>query len=253
MTEPYWFQLTRPGSPPGDGAPTTADSIAHMLALLHTSSVHVPVFDALRDRDHPGLPLRHIVSEELLTRARTDGPDAVAGDIDNALASTVADGAAAVLCTCSTIGGVAETRAAALGVPVLRVDRPMAAAAVAVAPGGDRTTTHIVVIAAVADTVVPTVALIDEEAARSDRSVTVTAVVVDGAWDQFERGDQAGYLTAIAAAVEAVDGADVIVLAQASMAGAANRTTTAVPVLSSPAPGLRAAAAAASCPASRTE
>ncbi|WP_224283967.1 arylsulfatase [Streptomyces sp. LS1784] len=223
-----------------------------MLALLHTSSVHVPVFDALRDRDHPGLPLRHIVSEELLARARTDGPDAVAGDIDRALASTVAAGAAAVLCTCSTIGGVAETRAAALGVPVLRVDRPMAAAAVAVAPAGGRTTTHIAVIAALAGTVGPTVALIDEEAARSGRPVTVTATVVDGAWDRFESGDQTGYLTTIAAAVEAVDDADVIVLAQASMADAAHRTTTAVPVLSSPALGLRAAAVAVPYPARRT-
>ncbi|MFD7638908.1 arylsulfatase, partial [Streptomyces sp. NPDC059873] len=26
-----------------------------MLALLHTSPVHIPVFDALRDADHPGL------------------------------------------------------------------------------------------------------------------------------------------------------------------------------------------------------
>ncbi|MFE7532473.1 arylsulfatase [Kitasatospora sp. NPDC057542] len=223
-----------------------------MLALLHTSSVHVPVFDALRDRDHPGLPLRHIVSEELLARARTDGPDAVAGDIDRALASTVAAGAAAVLCTCSTIGGVAETRAAALGVPVLRVDRPMAAAAVAVAPAGGRTTTHIAVIAALAGTVGPTVALIDEEAARSGRPVTVTATVVDGAWDRFESGDQTGYLTTIAAAVEAVDDADVIVLAQASMADAAHRTTTAVPVLSSPALGLRAAVVAVPYPARRT-
>ncbi|MEU1289523.1 arylsulfatase [Kitasatospora sp. NPDC005856] len=226
-----------------------------MLALLHTSSVHVPVFDALRDREHPGLPLRHVVSEGLLARARTDGPDAVAGDIDRVLAPAVAAGAAAVLCTCSTIGGVAESRAAVLGVPVLRVDRPMAAAAVAVAPGGGRATTRIAVIAALAGTVGPTVALVDEEAARSDRPVTVTATVVDGAWERFESGDRDGYLTAVAAAVGAVDGvdgvdgADVIVLAQASMADAAHRVATGVPVLSSPAPGLRAAAAAVARPA----
>ncbi|MFF2751186.1 aspartate/glutamate racemase family protein [Kitasatospora sp. NPDC058048] len=216
-----------------------------MLALLHTSPVHVPVFDALRDREHPGLSLRHVVSEGLLARALAEGPEAVAGDIDRALAPAIAAGAAAVLCTCSTIGGVAEARAAALGVPVLRVDRPMAAAAVAVAPGGGRAVTRIAVIAALAGTLGPTTALVDEEAARSGRPVTVTAAVVDGAWDRFESGDRAGYLTAIAAAVEAVDDADAVVLAQASMADAAQRTATAVPVLSSPALGLRAAAAAA--------
>ncbi|MFE6505278.1 aspartate/glutamate racemase family protein [Kitasatospora sp. NPDC057738] len=218
-----------------------------MLALLHTSPVHVPVFDALRDREHPGLSLRHVVSQGLLARALAEGPEAVAGDIDRVLAPAIAAGAAAVLCTCSTIGGVAEARAAALGVPVLRVDRPMAAAAVAVAPGGGRAATRIAVIAALPGTLGPTTALVDEEAARSGRPVTVTATVVDGAWERFESGDRAGYLTAIATAVDAVVDADAVVLAQASMADAAQRTATAtaVPVLSSPALGLRAAAAAA--------
>jgi hypothetical protein len=97
------------------------------LALLHTSPVHVPVFDALRDETHPGLELRHVVDERLLERARAEGPDAVAEDVAAVLRRAVAEGARAVLCTCSTIGAVAE--AADVGVPVLRVDRPMAAAA----------------------------------------------------------------------------------------------------------------------------
>lgn len=125
------------------------------LALLHTSPVHVPVFDGLRDRYHPGLVLRHLVDEELLARAREAGPEAVAGSVAAVLARAVADGADAVLCTCSTIGGVAERQAAGLGVPVLRVDRPMAAEAARY----DR----IIVVAALRSTVEPTVALIAEE------------------------------------------------------------------------------------------
>ncbi|MDV9190534.1 arylsulfatase, partial [Streptomyces sp. SR27] len=58
---------------------------AGTLALLHTSPVHVPVFDGLRDRYHPGLVLRHLVDEELLLRARSSGPDAVAGPVAAAL------------------------------------------------------------------------------------------------------------------------------------------------------------------------
>ncbi|MER5828789.1 arylsulfatase, partial [Streptomyces mirabilis] len=46
------------------------------LALLHTSPLHIPVFDALRDEDHQGLELRHMVDEELLARARREGPAA---------------------------------------------------------------------------------------------------------------------------------------------------------------------------------
>ncbi|WP_037826414.1 aspartate/glutamate racemase family protein [Streptomyces sp. NRRL B-1347] len=207
------------------------------LALLHTSPVHVPVFDALRDQDQPGLALRHLVHEGLLDRARDEGPDAVADELGQILERAVADGAGAVLCTCSTIGGVAEARAAALGVPVLRVDRPMAAAAVTEGPA-------VTVLAAVTSTLAPTAALLAEEAERAGRRIDVRTVVVDGAWERFEAGDRDGYLRLIAAAVERADadGADAVVLAQASMADAAARCAVRVPVLASPRTGLRAAA-----------
>ncbi|MEV8396293.1 MULTISPECIES: aspartate/glutamate racemase family protein [unclassified Streptomyces] len=206
-----------------------------MLALLHTSPVHVPVFDALRDADHPGLVLRHLVDESLLSRAMAEGPDAVAADVESALAGAVAEGATAALCTCSTIGEVAERAAPALGVPVLRVDRPMAVAAAA----ADR----VVVVAALDSTLGATVALIRQEA--GERRIEVRTVLVEGAWERFEAGDRDGYLNAVAAAVDSVTEADVIVLAQASMADAAERATSDIPVFSSPRPGLNAAAAAA--------
>ncbi|MEL5953605.1 aspartate/glutamate racemase family protein [Streptomyces sp. CLV115] len=203
------------------------------LALLHTSPVHIPVFDALRDARHPGLALHHLVHEDLLARARESGPEAVAADVRALLAGAVADGARAVLCTCSTIGAVAEGESATLGVPVLRVDRPMAAAAAA----RDR----VVVLASITGTLAPTLALLAEEA--GERAVEVRTVVVDGAWARFEAGDRDGFLDLVAAAADAVTDCDVIVLAQASMAGAVTRTVTRIPVLSSPGPGLDAAAA----------
>ncbi|MGX1273672.1 aspartate/glutamate racemase family protein [Streptomyces phaeoluteigriseus] len=213
-----------------------------MLALLHTSPVHVPVFDALRDRAHPGLALRHFVDGDLLARARAQGPDAVADDVRAVLARAVAEGARAVLCTCSTLGAVAESvsRSAAAGVPVLRVDRPMAAAAVA---AGAR----VVVLAALESTLGPTAELVAEEAARAGRPVAVRTLLVDGAWDLFEAGDTEGYVRLVAATADGITGADAdaIVLAQASMAPAQDLTTTPVPVLSSPAPGLAAGAEAA--------
>jgi hypothetical protein len=49
----------------------------------------------------------------------------------------------------------------------------------------------------------------------------------------------------VAASADRVTDADVIVLTQASMADAVTRTVTRTPVLSSPRPGLAAAAAAA--------
>ena len=58
-----------------------------MLALLHTSPVHVPVFDALADADHPGLVLRHLVRADLLAGARAAGPEAVAHEVGAVLAT----------------------------------------------------------------------------------------------------------------------------------------------------------------------
>ncbi|MFM9448693.1 aspartate/glutamate racemase family protein [Streptomyces acidiscabies] len=204
------------------------------LALLHTSPAHIPVFDALRDGHHPALTLRHHVDETLLARARVEGPEAVAPAVREALERAVAKGVDAVLCTCSSIGGVAEEQGGGLAVPVIRVDRPMAAEAVA---AGER----IVVLGTVASTLAPTAALVTEEA--GGRPVTVRTVLVEGAWELFEAGDAEGYARAVADAVDAVTGADAIVLAQASMAPAQGLARTPVPVFSSPRPGLAAAAA----------
>ncbi|MEU3725874.1 aspartate/glutamate racemase family protein [Streptomyces sp. NPDC031705] len=202
------------------------------LVLLHTSPVHVPVFDALRDREHPGAVLRHLVVPELLERARVHGPEAVEAEV----AGLLRDSGGPVLVTCSTIGAVAEALGPGLGFPVLRVDRPMAAEAVRRGP-------RIAVLAALESTLAPTGELIAEEAAG--RPVDVRCRVVAGAWARFEAGDTAGYLAAVAEAADAVTDADVIVLAQASMAGAARLVRTSSPVLSSPAPGLAAALSAA--------
>ncbi|MER5520018.1 aspartate/glutamate racemase family protein [Streptomyces sp. NPDC002763] len=209
-----------------------------MLALLHTSPLHIPVFEALRDEDHPGLELRHVVAPELLARARREGPEAVAPEVTAALERAAADGVRAVLCTCSTIGEVAERAADSVGVPIVRGDRPMAAAAVA---AGSR----IAVLATVESTLAPTLALIEDEARRADRPIRARAQVVADAWTRFEDGDIEGCARLVAAAADAVTDADVIVLAQASMTSAQRLTTTTVPILSSPRPGLAAAARAA--------
>ncbi|MGW3865891.1 aspartate/glutamate racemase family protein [Streptomyces sp. NPDC005047] len=209
-----------------------------MLALLHTSPVHVPVFDALRDAAHPGLELRHHVDAGLLERARREGPEAVTDAVRGALRRAVGEGARAVLCTCSTIGAVAEAAADEAGVPVLRVDRPMAAAAVAAGP-------RVVVLATLESTLAPTAALVEEEARRAGRAVRLRTRLVEGAWARFEAGDTEGCLRLVAEAADAVTGADAIVLAQASMAPARESARTRVPVLASPAPGLAAGAEAA--------
>ena len=210
------------------------------LGLLHTGAVHVGAFERLLAEEHPTAVGAHRVDESLLADARSLGADhqRVAEQVERQLRG-VAEDVGAVLCTCSTIGAVAESMSGRIGVPIVRIDRPMAAAAVA---RGDR----IGIVAAVASTLGPTRALLDEEADAARRSVTLVDLVCPEAWANFEAGDGEGYLDLLAAHVDRVAASvDVIVLAQASMAGAATRCTTATPVLTSPSTGLAAAIAAA--------
>jgi hypothetical protein len=208
------------------------------LAFLHTSPVHVATFSRLLSELDPSISARHIVDEDLLGAARAAGT--ITGALERRIAAAVrqagAPDGAVVLCTCSTIGGSAEAAGMAAGNTVLRVDRPMAERAVAL---GRR----ILVAAALGSTIAPTRELILDAARRANQQVALTELLCEPAWALFERGDQAGYAQAIAEALRARAGdADVIVLAQASMAAAAPLCADlGIPILSSPGLGLVAA------------
>jgi Asp/Glu/hydantoin racemase len=134
-----------------------------------------------------------------------------------------------IVCTCSTLSGRAEAWAQQLGIPVLRVDRPMAECAVA--RGG-----RVAIVAAVTSTLAPTRALLEECATGCGSGAAVVDVPCQEAWALFEGGDHASYHAIIARHVRSLaDDVDVIVLAQASMApAAALLQDLATPVLSSP-------------------
>lgn len=209
------------------------------IGFLHTSSAHQPTFDALVAELIPGAQVQTVVDEIVLDRARLLGPDHV--EIIGAIADRLAQlhTADVVVCTCSTIGGVAEWVGAEAGVRVVRVDRAMAELAVTT---GDR----IAVIVAVESTIAPTRDLLDETSMLLGRNPEIEVHLVADAWRRFEAGDNDGYLDTIAAAVEgAAKVCDVVVLAQASMAEAGERVVVGVPVLSSPRTAVDALARAA--------
>src|SRR6266540_4257972 len=203
------------------------------LTFLHTSPVHVATFDRLIAEIAPDLLVRHVVDESLLSEARAAG--AITPDLERRIDATVRGAiehdAAVVLCTCSTIGACAEDIGLLTSAPVLRVER-----AVALGP-------RILVAAALASTLAPTRALLLDAAKRAGKTVRIGEVLCDSAWARFEQGDHAGYLAAIADCLRgAASDADVVVLAQASMAGAAALCADLpIPILSSPRLGLEAA------------
>jgi hypothetical protein len=223
-------------------AKTAAPDVA--IAFLHTAATHPALFDGLVQSIAPGTTTRHAVREDLLEQARNQGvaSPAVAARVAEA-ARAAGRGAALLVCTCSTIGALVEDAfggVASRGCRALRIDRPMAERAVALAE-------RIAVVAALASTVEPTRSLLREVAAAAARSVEIETVLCEDAWPYFERGDLEGYVERVAAAAQRAGAlAGVVVLAQVSMTAAAERfdEQTSFHVLTSARLGVEAAVAA---------
>ena len=206
------------------------------IACLHTGDSNIEVFDvALQELGTEGVELRHSVRADLLAAAEQAG--GLTPEIAEQTAGVLrglCDGADAVLLTCSTLGPAAETAAATASVPMFRVDAMFAREAVR---GGGK----VAVLCAVQTTMEPTRLLFEKEA--RDTGAKVVMHLVPGAWDMFKAGDHSRYLSMISVAADKAfqDGADQVVLAQASMTGAAKLTTSGRVPLTSPAIGLAAA------------
>ncbi len=210
------------------------------LTLFHTADVHVETFGALFAALAPEIPLHHLVEAGLLREAEAAG--ALTVEIRARAAAVLQDAAAGallVVCTCSTLGPAADDADAAAANPIRRIDRAMAERAVAA--GG-----RVVLAACVPTTLGPTRDLLTATAAAAGRPLELKELLLADAWPLFLAGDRDGYLDRIAAALPAAArDVDAIVLAQASMAGAAARAgDIGVPVLASPRLGVEAAIAA---------
>jgi hypothetical protein len=186
------------------------------LTLLHTAEVQVETFRALA----PGADLDQQVRADWLARAQ--------GGIDAELRAEIAAAVAAadgpVLCTCTTLGPAAEEAGAT------RIDWPMMQEAARI--GGP-----VLIAYCLESTADPSQALLRR--AFGPRDPQLTCLELGHHWPLFEAGDDAGFAEAIAAdTVKAMGAMDFacVVLAQASMAGAAVllRQQVTVPVLASP-------------------
>lgn len=208
------------------------------LAFLHTSPVHVPTFDGLLRELAPDQMASHFVDESLLADARSLGANdpQVISRVNDAMVQAAATGASVVVCTCSTIGGIAEHAQTDGKFIAMRIDRAMTDEAARRGPS-------ILVVAALESALSATQDLVHDSSRRMGKPVQVSMVAVPEAWRHFEQGDGNAYLATIASRVTAAaQGKNVVVLAQASMAGAAELLVgLGIPVLSSPRLGVRAA------------
>lgn len=147
------------------------------------------------------------------------------------IASAEIAGADAVLVTCSSIGpGVALARQL-FDMPVLRIDDAMAETAV-------RRAQRIGVLATLRTTLDPTTALLREKAAEAARKVELVECLCEDAFPAVLAGETEKHDRILREAlVNELDGVDMIVLAQASMARVVATLAPGAlraPVLSSP-------------------
>jgi len=189
----------------------------HDIAFLHTSPVHVPTFEKLMQEVAPALRVSHHVREDLLADAQREGTESapLIARIRSAMKEAGADGAPVVVCTCSTIGGVAESMETGGAFLAARIDRAMADKAVSDGR-------PVLMVAALESTLGPTMALLQASAKRLGTAPRIDRLVVHGAWDHFLRGEKEKYIDAIVSAVSSAGASSsIVVLAQASMAPAA--------------------------------
>jgi Asp/Glu/hydantoin racemase len=205
------------------------------VCLLHTVAALPAVFEPLLADEAPGVHAYHMVDESLLADTVAHGPlPRTTARLASHLAQAEAAGAEAVLVTCSSIGPAAEAARPLLGIPVFRVDEPMAAQAV-------RTGPRIAVLATLTSTLQPTADLIRRQAAQDGAAIELTTSTCDGAYQARVTGDSAAHDRLIAEEARRLAARhDVLVLAQASMAAAVGTLppdALPVPVLTSPRSG----------------
>jgi hypothetical protein len=208
------------------------------LALLHTAPILADVFTKMAGELSPDILLQHLVDESLLQEARDVGriTPHLNRRVTNMILNAADSGARIIMCTCSSIGPCAEVARPLTSCPVLRVDDPMAREAVSA--GGT-----VVVAATLRSTLDPTKSIVLSAAKESGKTVAVKELLCESAWAEMEKGNTEGYFASIAEDLQrSAEGAQVIVLAQASMAQAAKLCTEIrIPILTSPRSGFLAA------------
>jgi Asp/Glu/hydantoin racemase len=201
------------------------------IAFLHTVATLAEKFRALATEALPGADPFHMLDESLLQDLMRERPlPGITRRLVSLVGSAVDAGAELVVFTCSSTSPLIDTARRCYEAPILKVDDPMAERAVQL---GDR----IGVLCTTTSTVKPSSDLLRQHATRLGREPEVEAVLVEDAFAAAQQGDRARHDALVeAAALDLARRADVIVLAQASMAHLAQQLGARLPtpVLSSP-------------------
>ncbi len=208
------------------------------IFAVHTAMALVEPVTRLFREHLPDVGISHIADDSLIREVIAAG-EVTAAVRRRLLAyyfAAVDGGADGILNCCSSVGAVADGARRFLPVPLFRIDEPMARLAV---EAGSR----IGVLATLATTLEPTVALLRVKAAEAGQKIGITEGLAGGAFQAAMAGDQETHDRLIReAATRIAAQCDLLVLAQGSMARMepSLREITGKPVLSSPLSGVLA-------------
>lgn len=203
------------------------------ICLVHTSPLLVPLFTQLCRERLPDVKVTQIVSESMI-RDTIEAGGVRHPTIDALQVFAEASfklGTELVMVTCTSIGPAVDIVQSRLRKPMLRVDEPMAEAAVS---RGRR----IGIAATLRTTLEPSAELLRRKAREKQREIEIVECLCEDAFEALLSGDvEAHDLLVSKAMVNRLGEVDVIMLAQASMARVAERLPRGAldaPVLSSP-------------------
>lgn len=201
------------------------------VAFVHTVAMLVDLFRRSCEVQLPGVEVFHILNESLLKDLLRDGPSPRIADrvVRQALIAVDA-GADIVVATCSSTSPMMDIARPLSPVPILKIDEPMAEAAVA---AGRR----IGLLCTATSTVEPSSNLLKTMAASKNKSIEIEVSLVTAAYDALFAGKRDIHDTlVIEAAAALAQRCDIIVLAQVSLAHLQDAivSDTSRPTLASP-------------------
>lgn len=202
------------------------------VVAIYTGHGLADPLKALFTEHLPDVNLFNIADDSLIQHVIRDGKvtESVATRLIQYYKAAVDIGADYILNTCSSVGEVASAARNVFDTPILKIDEPMAKAAI-------ESYEKIGVLATLPTTLKPTIDLVKSMAADMGKTVTVVDGLADGAYQALMDGSLDAHDELILkAAIKLAETVDVIVLAQGSMARMEKdlKEKTGIPILSSP-------------------
>ena len=205
------------------------------VTILYTGRVVMPGTLAMAEEVLPDVRIVNIIDDSLLRDVLAAGglTQEVTRRVCQYALAAEDGGADVILSQCSSVGEAIDLARKLVRIPILKIDEPMAEEAVKLGP-------RVAVAATLITTLNPTCRLIERTAHDMQKPVQIRRVLAEGAFDLLAAGDTAGHNARVMREIMSVrDEADVIVLAQGSMAVLLPELSSlGLPVLTSPRLGM---------------